>query len=157
MKTWLKKGLLVWLVFALVVSTLPAWEPRAEETKGEVVPTPKATAQAKPVELVEERTENELVYDNQNGSFTKQIFTEPVNVKEDGEWERVSNDLVTTDEDVIEAERTEIQASFLPKMEKGTYSTFGEGNEAITFGFESAEGETEKNSRDGCRSEHRRQ
>ncbi|EUJ41324.1 DNRLRE domain-containing protein, partial [Listeria rocourtiae] len=144
MKTWLKKGLLVWLVFALVVSTLPAWEPRAEETKGEVVPTPKATAQAKPVELVEERTENELVYDNQNGSFTKQIFTEPVNVKEDGEWERVSNDLVTTDEDVIEAERTEIQASFLPKMEKGTYSTFGEGNEAITFGFESAEGETEK-------------
>ncbi|MBC6315664.1 DNRLRE domain-containing protein [Listeria grandensis] len=144
MKTWLKKGLLVWLVFALVVSTLPAFEPRAEETKGDAVPTPKTTAEAKPVEVVEERTENELVYDNQNGSFTKQIFTEPINVKEDGEWERVSNDLVTTDEDVIEAERTEIQAQFLPKMEKGKYSTFGEGNEAITFGFESAEGEKEK-------------
>ncbi|MBA3926359.1 DNRLRE domain-containing protein [Listeria rustica] len=144
MKTWLKKGLLVWLVFALVVSTLPAFEPRAEETKGDAAPTPKTTAEAKPVEVVEERTENELVFDNQNGSFTKQIFTEPVNVKEDGEWERVSNDLVTTDEDVIEAERTEIQAQFLPKMENGKYSTFGEGNEAITFGFESAEGENEK-------------
>ncbi|WP_430534930.1 DNRLRE domain-containing protein [Listeria rocourtiae] len=144
MKTWLKKGLLVWLVFALVVSTLPALEPRAEEAKEDVVPTPKTTAQAKPVEVVAERTENEIVYDNQNGSFTKQIFTEPVNVKEDGEWERVSNDLVTTDEDVIEAERTEIQAQFLPKMENGKYSTFGEGNEAITFGFDSAEGEKEK-------------
>ncbi|WP_373862740.1 DNRLRE domain-containing protein [Listeria newyorkensis] len=126
------------------LSTLPAMETHAEETKGDVAPTPKTTAEAKPVELVEERTENEIVYDNQNGSFTKQIFTEPINVKEDGEWERVSNDLVTTDEDVIEAERTEIQAQFLPKMEKGKYSTFGEGNEAITFGFESAEGEKEK-------------
>lgn len=107
MKTWLKKGLLVWLVFALVVSTLPAFEPRAEETKGDVAPTPKTTAEAKPVELVEERTE--------------------------------------------------IQAQFLPKMEKGKYSTFGEGNEAITFGFESAEGEKEKNGCDGRGSKRRRQ
>lgn len=143
MKMWLKKGLLVWMVIALVVSTLPAFEPRAEEVKGDVVPTPKETVQAKPVELVEERTENEIVYDNQNGTFTKQIFTEPVNVKEDGEWERVSNDLVTTEDNVIEAERTEIKASFLPKMEDGKYSVFGEGNEAIAFRFESAEGEKE--------------
>ncbi|MBC2116167.1 DNRLRE domain-containing protein [Listeria booriae] len=143
MKIWLKKGLLVWMVIALVVSTLPAFEPRAEEVKGDVVPTPKTTVQAKPVELVEERTENEIVYDNQNGTFTKQIFTEPVNVKEDGEWERVSNDLVTTEDNVIEAERTEIKASFLPKMEDGKYSVFGEGNEAIAFRFESAEGEKE--------------
>ncbi|MBC1943763.1 DNRLRE domain-containing protein [Listeria booriae] len=143
MKMWLKKGLLVWMVIALVVSTLPAFEPRAEEVKGDVVPTPKTTVQAKPVELVEERTENEIVYDNQNGTFTKQIFTEPVNVKEDGEWERVSNDLLTTEDNVIEAERTEIKASFLPKMEDGKYSVFGEGNEAIAFRFESAEGEKE--------------
>ncbi|MBC1373549.1 DNRLRE domain-containing protein [Listeria booriae] len=140
MKTWLKKGLLVWLAFALVISTLPAFGPRAEEIKGDMAPTLKTTAEAKPVEVVEERTENEIVYDNQDGSFTKEIYMEPIHVKEDGEWEPISNDVTKTTK-IIEPERTEIQAAFLPTMEQGKYSVFGEGNQAVTFSLVSASGE----------------
>ncbi|MBC1316909.1 DNRLRE domain-containing protein [Listeria booriae] len=144
------KIFIVSLILMLITSVVPMNQVKATD---EVVPLPKLTKGITPVELEEERTENELVYDNQNGTFTKQIFTEPINVKEDGKWERVSNELELTSDDFIEAENTEIKAAFLPEMEKGKYSIFGEGNESIAFSLVSAEGESGKSSIKDVKSE----
>ncbi|MBA3924809.1 hypothetical protein [Listeria rustica] len=93
---------------------------------------------------MEERTDTEIVYDNQDGSFTKQIYTEPINVKEDGDWEPVSNMMILDGSDSIAPERTEIKPTFFPEMEQGKYSQFGEGDNQITFALESADGEQGK-------------
>lgn len=138
MKKGLSRVLLVIIAIALIVSTIPAYAPYAEQE----APTQEKAVESAPekTEVIEERTEKEIVYDNQDGSFTKEIYMEPIHVQENGEWEPISNDVMKTTK-VIEPERTEIQAAFLPTMEKGKYSVFGEGKDAITFSLVSATGE----------------
>ena len=54
----------------------------------------KAKAQASPTEIVEERTETEKVFDNNDGTFTKRVYTEPIHAEKDGKLEEVSPKLV---------------------------------------------------------------
>ncbi|MBC1792863.1 DNRLRE domain-containing protein [Listeria booriae] len=138
MKEVLSRLLVVMIVIAMIVSMIPAYAPRAEKGVSSTGISVEKTSEK--TEVVEERTENEIVYDNQDGSFTKEIYMEPIHVKEDGEWEPISNE-VTKTKKVIEPERTEIQAAFLPTMEQGKYSTFGEGEKAVSFSLVSASGE----------------
>lgn len=127
----------------LVFSSVPIPEAQAIDTANATTETTE-NPEKKAVEVVEERTDTEIVYDNQDGTFTKQIYTEPINVKEDGEWEPISNTMILDGRDSIASERTEIQPIFLPEMEQGKYSQFGEGNSKIEFSMESAEGEQGK-------------
>ncbi|MBC2315324.1 DUF1175 family protein [Listeria booriae] len=143
MKKWLSRVFAVSLVMMLVFSSVPIMNPQAVDTTG----SPTVIAEVpgkKAIEIVEERTDTEMVYDNQDGTFTKQIYTEPVNVKEDGDWEPISNTMVFDGSDNIASERTEIQPTFFAEMEQGRYSKFGDDEDQITFSLESAEGEQGK-------------
>lgn len=55
------------------------WGSRTRKESGEQAPT----------EVKDERTENEVVFDNHDGSFTKQIFADPINMEVDGEMKRI--------------------------------------------------------------------
>ncbi|MBC1911208.1 DNRLRE domain-containing protein [Listeria booriae] len=143
MKKWLSRVFAVSLVMMLVFSSVPIMNPQAVDTTGSTTVIAEVPGK-KAIEIVEERTDTEMVYDNQDGTFTKQIYTEPVNVKEDGDWEPISNTMVFDGSDNIASERTEIQPTFFAEMEQGRYSKFGDDEDQITFSLESAEGEQGK-------------
>ncbi|MBC1795344.1 amidase domain-containing protein [Listeria booriae] len=143
MKKWLSRVFAVSLVMMLVFSSVPIMNPQAGDTTDSTTVIAEVPGK-KAIEIVEERTDTEMVYDNQDGTFTKQIYTEPVNVKEDGDWEPISNTMVFDGSDNIASERTEIQPTFFAEMEQGRYSKFGDDEDQITFSLESAEGEQGK-------------
>lgn len=143
MKKWLSRVFAVSLVMMLVFSSVPIMNPQAGDTTDSTTVIAEVPGK-KAIEIVEERTDTEMVYDNQDGTFTKQIYTEPVNVKEDGDWEPISNTMVFDGGDNIASERTEIQPTFFAEMEQGRYSKFGDDEDQITFSLESAEGEQGK-------------
>ncbi|MBC1306445.1 DNRLRE domain-containing protein [Listeria booriae] len=143
MKKWLSRVFTVSLVMMLVFSSVPIMNPQAGDTTDSTTVIAEVPGK-KAIEIVEERTDTEMVYDNQDGTFTKQIYTEPVNVKEDGDWEPISNTMVFDGSDNIASERTEIQPTFFAEMEQGRYSKFGDDEDQITFSLESAEGEQGK-------------
>ncbi|MED3088150.1 hypothetical protein P4379_18535 [Bacillus toyonensis] len=58
----------------------------------------------KPTEVVEERTETEKVFDNNDGTFTKKVYTEPIHTEKDGKLEEVSPKLVTAPDEKIVTE-----------------------------------------------------
>lgn len=76
--------------------------PQVEQKDEKELPAPhpdqikqkNANAKAKPTEVVEERTETEKVFDNQDGTFTKKIYTEPIHAEKNGKLEEVSTNLV---------------------------------------------------------------
>ncbi|MBC1398792.1 hypothetical protein, partial [Listeria fleischmannii] len=89
-KIW-KKGLLSLMSASLVLSLIPPYTGFAEEEGTSQKDTDKV--EEKRTEVKDERTETEIVYDNHDGSFTKQIFSEPIHVEVDGEMERVNPEL----------------------------------------------------------------
>lgn len=101
------------------------------------------TVKSGPTELKEERTENEIVYDNHNGTLTKQVYTEPIFMEDNGELKAVDPTLEAS-ETLIEPKQTELMTQFLEKMENGKYQTFGEKEEQLSFSFKGAkEGDNE--------------
>lgn len=63
--------------------------PETEKKEEKELPAPhpdqlkkdKAKAQASPTEVVEERTETEKVFDNNDGTYTKRVYTEPIHIE----------------------------------------------------------------------------
>lgn len=86
MKKGLSRVLVSSMAMMLVFSSVPILDAQAVDHATVTAETPDSP-EKKAVEVVEERTDREMVYDNQDGMFTKQIYTEPINVKEDGDWE----------------------------------------------------------------------
>ncbi|WP_429960276.1 DNRLRE domain-containing protein [Enterococcus sp. AZ012] len=94
-----------------------------------------------PTEIIEERTENEVVLDNHDGTFTKKIYQEPIytEAENSGKLEEVQTNLIIED-GVIQPDNVTIPTTFLPKMEKGLYQIVGDGSEKISFSFKGASG-----------------
>lgn len=94
-----------------------------------------------PTEIIEERTENEVVLDNHDGTFTKKIYQEPIytEAENSGKLEKVQTNLIIED-GVIQPDNVTIPTTFLPKMEKGLYQIVGDGSEKISFSFKGASG-----------------
>ncbi|WP_088810262.1 MULTISPECIES: DNRLRE domain-containing protein [unclassified Listeria] len=141
-KIW-KKGLLSLMSASLVLSLIPPYIGFAEEDVASKDDTNKT--EQKPTEVKDERTETEIVYDNHDGSFTKQIFSEPVHVEVDGEMERVDPDLEKdTVTEKITPKQTQINIEFFENMENGVYQKLTQSGAEVTFALKSArQGETE--------------
>ncbi|WP_416729349.1 DNRLRE domain-containing protein [Fictibacillus sp. JL2B1089] len=152
-------GIVWFIIFLLVFTSIPI-DSKAEtgesvltnnETNSEKSTDPKVddNAQPKIEEIVEERTDNTKVFDNGDGTFTKNIYFEPVHRKDGEEWEEISPELHTTtvgNEPVIETEHTLLQSVFNQEMKNGEYATFKRGTDAITFSILEASGNGEKSS-----------
>src|SRR5262245_42670400 len=79
---------------AVVLSTLPAVTSPATAAAHQQAPSAEAAAFARaaatgePVEIVQRRTEDELVFANPDGSFTSETSVQPQRVRRaDGSWE----------------------------------------------------------------------
>ncbi|MGX4668687.1 DNRLRE domain-containing protein [Cerasibacillus sp. JNUCC 74] len=98
-------------------------------------------------EMVEERTENSKLFDNGDGTFTKNIYFDPVHIEENGELTEVSTNLLETtlgNEKVIETENTLLTSTFYEEMKNGEYAVFERDNASITFSILEAAGKDRK-------------
>ncbi|HCJ4364018.1 TPA: hypothetical protein NR344_003015, partial [Listeria innocua] len=134
-----KKVLVSLIAFMLFFSLLPGYAPLAEDSPvGVDAPDKKAGEQA-PTEVKEERTENEVVFDNHDGSFTKQIFADPINMEVEGDMKRIdANVEKEADSDMIVPKQTPLELGFLEKMEDGAYQKLTKAGAEVTFRLKGA-------------------
>ncbi|MBC2254423.1 RHS repeat-associated core domain-containing protein [Listeria ivanovii] len=148
MKRWVKtkKLLLSMTAYVMILSLLPAYVPLAEETATGVEAPTKTSEESVPTEVKEERTENEIVYDNHDGSFTKQIFADPINMEVDGDMARIdANVEKETESGMIVPKQTPLDLGFLEQMENGAYQKLTKAGAEVTFRLKGArQGEIEQ-------------
>jgi hypothetical protein len=128
-----QKRSLAWILsFLLVFTSVPyeafasendkaanALEGESEERKTDEGNDEQIESPAPENEIVEERTENAKVFDNGDGTFTKNIYFDPIHIEENGEFTEVSTDLSETtlgDQKVIETENTLLSSIFYEEM-----------------------------------------
>lgn len=95
----------------------------------------------KPVELKKERKEKEKVFDNQDGTFTKKLYNQPIHIKKGNTWEEISTKLAENGKEKVKAENTGIDVEFEKGMKKGKYAQFQQGNDYLSFSILAANGE----------------
>ncbi|PGK08261.1 wall-associated protein [Bacillus anthracis] len=123
--------------------------PEVEKKEEQELPAPhpdqlkkdKAKAQASPTEVVEERTETEKVFDNNDGTYTKKVYTEPIHVEKDGKLEEVSPKLVEAPNEKIVTENTTLEPEFEKTTQDGKYVQFKVKDHTIQYKLMSANGE----------------
>ncbi|MEN2666205.1 ribonuclease domain-containing protein [Listeria aquatica] len=151
MKKNFKKGLLSLMAASLVFLLIPPYEGKAEsdsDAQKEKAETKKQTE--KPTEVVSERTESEKVFDNHDGSFTKQIFSEPIHMEEDGKLKEMDPVLEQEEKsDVIQPKQTKLEIEFLEKMDNGAYQKLTKPGAEVVFALKGAkQGEKEIDAQD---------
>ncbi|MGU3372269.1 DNRLRE domain-containing protein [Bacillus mycoides] len=164
-KRWYKY-LIQLMVVALMVTSIPLnglaetappftpspnseQSPEVEKKEEKELPAPhpdqlkkdKAKAQANPTEIVEERTETEKVFDNNDGTYTKKVYTEPIHVEKDGKLEEVSPKLVAAPNEKIVTENTKLEPVFEKTAQDGKYVQFKVKDHNIQYKLMSANGE----------------
>ncbi|MBJ8095594.1 DNRLRE domain-containing protein [Bacillus cereus] len=122
--------------------------PQMEEKEKKELPAPhpdqvkkKLKSQAKPTEVVEERTETEKVFDNQDGTFTKKVYTEPIHTEKNGKLEEVSPTLVEAPDKKIVTENTKLKPEFKKTVTDGKYVQFQADGHTIHYELIGASGE----------------
>ncbi|WP_096478389.1 aureocin A53 family class IId bacteriocin [Bacillus anthracis] len=123
--------------------------PETEKKEEKELPAPhpdqskkdKAKAKANPTEIVEERTETEKVFDNNDGTYTKRVYTEPIHIEKDGKLEEVSPKLVEAPNEKIITENTTLEPEFEKATQDGKYVQFKVKNHNIQYKLISANGE----------------
>ncbi|MEW9184300.1 DNRLRE domain-containing protein [Bacillus mycoides] len=122
--------------------------PQMEEKEKKELPAPhpdqvkkKLKSQAKPTEVVEERTETEKVFDNQDGTFTKKVYTEPIHTEKNGKLEEVSSNLVEAPDKKIVTENTKLKPEFKKTVTDGKYAQFQADGHTIQYELIGASGE----------------
>ncbi|WP_033706514.1 DNRLRE domain-containing protein, partial [Bacillus mycoides] len=164
-KNWYRY-LIQLMVVALIVTSIPLnglaetappftpspnseQSPEVEKKEEKELPAPhpdqlkkdKAKAQANPTEIVEERTETEKVFDNNDGTYTKKVYTEPIHVEKDGKLEEVSPKLVEAPNAKIVTENTKLEPEFEKTAQDGKYVQFKVKDHTIQYKLMSANGE----------------
>ena len=103
-------------------------------------PIPKSKNISSKLELVEHRTEMEKVFQNEDGTFTKKIYTEPVHMKENEKWVELSPELKEDKQQTISTKKTKLKSHF--KKEFGEeYATFESEGHTIRFSLNKAKGD----------------
>lgn len=123
--------------------------PEVEKKEEKDLPSPhpnqlkknKTKNQSNPTEVVEERTETEKVFDNNDGTFTKKVYTEPIHTEKDGKLEEVSPKLVTAPDEKIVTENTKLKPEFEKTTQDGKYVQFKVKDHTIQYELISANGE----------------
>ncbi|MFD3446720.1 DNRLRE domain-containing protein [Microbacteriaceae bacterium 4G12] len=151
------KYLLHMMIFTLIISTVPL-EAAAENftktnqdqitAKSNQLHNPeqkqsKVNNDIKSSEVVEERKENEKVFDNKDGTFTKRIYDSPVHIKEDGKWKEISPKLVEYNRKFT-TEKTKMNVAFEEVMKSGEYVQFEQNGHRVKYKLLEVEGTSGK-------------
>ncbi|MCU5160073.1 DNRLRE domain-containing protein [Bacillus pacificus] len=123
--------------------------PEVEKKEEKELPDPhpdqlkkdKTRVQASPTEIVEERTETEKVFDNNDGTYTKKVYTEPIHIEKNGKLEEVSPKLVEAPNAKIVTENTTLEPEFEKTTQDGKYVQFKVKDHTIKYKLMSANGE----------------
>ncbi|MFJ8119963.1 DNRLRE domain-containing protein [Bacillus mycoides] len=119
--------------------------PQVEKKEENEIPPPHPNQLKKdrenPTEVVEERTETEKVFDNNDGTFTKKVYTEPIHTEKDGKLEEVSPTLVEAPDKKIVTENTKLKPEFEKTVTDGKYVQFTVDGHKIQYELMSANGE----------------
>ncbi|WP_242311941.1 DNRLRE domain-containing protein [Bacillus cereus group sp. BfR-BA-01331] len=154
------------MIFTLIVTSIPLnglaetapsftpspnseKSPEMEKKEEKELPDPhpdqlkkdKAKAQASPTEIVEERTETAKVFDNNDGTYTKKMYIEPIHTEKDGKLEAVLPKLVEAPNGKIVTENTKLEPEFEKTAQDGKYVQFKVKNHTIQYKLMSANGE----------------
>ncbi|QLC90859.1 DNRLRE domain-containing protein [Priestia megaterium] len=156
------------LVFTLVVSCLPKHEwaeatgtSNNTEQASSITESQDATrinkeiaknqpdVSAPPVDPVQkgpvanQQEENVEVTQNGEGDYTKKVYLDPVQRKdEQNKWEGISTNLETNPkEQTIEPENAAIDVAFEQKTDQGTYATVQDDSNKVEYKLEGAEGD----------------
>jgi hypothetical protein len=127
------------VAFCLIVTLWPAGLfPTAEASNVEVLSPSKR-------ELTDQRTATSKRFDNGDGSFTEQIYLQPIHRKQGNHWEEISAKLMqSTSGGGIVTQQTELGIQFAPRMERGKYLTLQRGLHKLSYTFLAAEGDAVK-------------
>lgn len=119
--------------------------PQVEKKEENEIPPPHPNQLKKdrenPTEVVEERTETEKVFDNNDGTFTKKVYTEPIHTEKDGKLEEVSPTLVEAPDKKIVTENTKLKPEFEKTVTDGKYVQFTVDGHKIQYELLGANGE----------------
>ncbi len=119
--------------------------PQVEKKDEDEIPPPHPNQLKKgrenPTEVVEERTETEKVFDNNDGTFTKKVYTEPIHTEKDGKLEEISPKLVEAPDKKIVTENTKLKPEFEKTVTDGKYVQFTVDGHTIQYELMGANGE----------------
>ncbi|TKI84301.1 DNRLRE domain-containing protein, partial [Bacillus mycoides] len=87
------------------------------------------------------RTETEKVFDNQDGTFTKKVYTEPIHTKKDGKLQDTSPVLVEESNKKIVTENTKLKPKFEKNIKDGKYVQFELDGHTIQYELMGVTGE----------------
>jgi RHS repeat-associated protein len=90
--------------------------------------------------MVGNRKAKEKIFYNQDGTYTKKIYNQPVHFKKGEKWEEISTKIVEKDTKSIKPERTMLEVEFAKEMNKGKYTTFKQGEHYLDFSLQGASG-----------------
>lgn len=157
-----QRKLLIWIMVGIMIFSLfPASVGYAETTSAEIhkqnqlesklqsmtnSPTEntiKSESESKKTPFEEKgmRKANEKVINNQDGTYTKKIFSQPVHFRENGKWEEISSDLVEKNGNEYKPKNTELDVSFQKIMKYGEYVNFQQDNSTLSVRLVQASGE----------------
>ena len=103
-----------------------------------------------PKEVVELRTESTKVIDNGDGTFTMQMFQDPISRKSDGKWKEIQTDLkkqkasrlyTTESTSELATKNTLLDIRFSPELSKNKYAALSYKGHTLTYTFLEASGE----------------
>ncbi len=120
--------------------TISVEDPEAEIPSA-LYTTNEAPAYPEEGEVVEERTAVSKVFSNGDGTFTEEIYPEPIHTEETpGEWEEISTTLIEDPQsDSVSGEQTELQVDFPTEVED-TYVTIESEGQQLEYELIEAEG-----------------
>ncbi|GIN88534.1 tRNA nuclease WapA [Heyndrickxia sporothermodurans] len=161
MKKGFKKKYLIWILAFLLVFTSVPFEVfankndketneqtvKVKESKTKEGKDGKVNNPPQEKEIVEERTDNTKVFDNGDGTFTKNIYFDPIHIENNGQYTEISTDLYKTtldDQKVIETENTLLSSIFYEQMKNGEYAIFEKDKASIIFSILEASGKDQK-------------
>lgn len=120
--------------------TIPVEDPEADIPPS-LYTTNEESAYPEEGEVVEERTAVSKVFSNGDGTFTEEIYPEPIHTEEEsGEWEEISTTLVEDKKsESISGEKTELLVDFPTEVED-TYVTIESAGQKLEYELIEAEG-----------------
>ncbi|MCM3313308.1 DNRLRE domain-containing protein [Bacillus sp. FSL K6-6483] len=94
-------------------------------------------------EVTEERTENTKLFINDDGTYTQEVYFEPIHTldEQSGEWQDISSDLEQGSSGEIATENTDLTSNFKSTMEDGEYASYTRHGHTLTFSLLTAEDE----------------
>jgi hypothetical protein len=126
------------LAFALIFTMIPfqSFAASTDSTlNSQQVDTNSIVTQKGRQEIVSDRTENSVLFDNWNGTLTKNIYFDPIT-----NLGNISTNLTSTTKDidgqnanVVESENTALDSNFYTTKKNGEYAAFQLQNNLVTY------------------------